>query len=347
MIGYTITIAACLAAVKQANCNHKHGHAANCHDSLNIYMIIFGLVEIILAQFPSLEKVAILSVIASVMSFAYSFIGLGLCIGKLVANGRIKGTLTGVSVGPGGLTPKKTWSTFQALGNIAFAYCFATVLIEIQDTLRSRPPEERTMKRASLYGIAVTALYNLSLGCIGYSAFGNSSPGNFLTGFGNYGPFWLVDIGNLCMVIHLIGAYQVYAQPAFAQLESLVSKAWPGTSTNLEFSLPMTETMVNLSPARLIIRALFVAFTTVVAMIMPFFNAVLGLLGAVTFWPLTVMFPLAMHMRRVNIKRGTFQWYKLQALSTVTLIISILAAIGSLAGLGDSLKHAAPFKSNN
>ncbi|KAF3781642.1 hypothetical protein EJ110_NYTH29123 [Nymphaea thermarum] len=77
-----------------------------------------------------------------------------------------------------------------------------------ENTLKSPPPETRTMKGASLYGIAITALFNLSLGCIGYAAFGNSSPGNFLTAFKSYGPFWLVDIGNPCIVILLVGAYQ-------------------------------------------------------------------------------------------------------------------------------------------
>lgn len=44
---------------------------------------------------------------------------------------------------------------------------------------------------------------------LGYAAFGNEAPGNFLTGFGFFDPFWLIDIGNVCIAIHLIGAYQV------------------------------------------------------------------------------------------------------------------------------------------
>lgn len=46
-------------------------------------------------------------------------------------------------------------------------------------------------------------------GCLGYAAFGNSAPGNMLTGFGFYEPFWLVDLANIFIVIHLVGAYQV------------------------------------------------------------------------------------------------------------------------------------------
>jgi len=63
------------------------------------------------------------------------------------------------------------------------------------------------MKRASFYGIGVTTIFYVSLGCIGYAAFGNAAPGNVLTGFDE--PFWLVNVANVAVVVHLVGAYQV------------------------------------------------------------------------------------------------------------------------------------------
>ncbi|CAN6475660.1 unnamed protein product [Victoria cruziana] len=349
MIGYTITTATSMMAVKKSNCFHKYGHKANCRMSGNSYMIIFGLVEVTLAQLPNLEKVTVLSVIAAIMSFAYSFIGLGLCIAKVAVDGHIKGTLTGLEVGSGGVTAAtKTWNAFQALGNIAFAYTFAPLLIEIQDTLRSPPPENVSMKKATLCGIGVTAVFYVTLGCIGYAAFGNSSPGNFLTGFGFYEPYWLIDIGNICIVIHLVGAYQVFGQPVFALLEKWVASKWPRSSISskiYKINLPGTKTCLKFTLSRLIIRTVFVMLMTMVAMILPFFNAIMGLLGAIIFWPLTVKFPVSMYMAREKIKRGTSIWYRLQILSMVTLVVSLLAAVGSVAGLVDSLKHAAPFRS--
>lgn len=65
------------------------------------------------------------------------------------------------------------------------------------------------MKKATKFGVASTSIFYLSCGCIGYRAFGNNAPGNFLTGFGFYEPFWLIDIANICIIIHLVGAYQV------------------------------------------------------------------------------------------------------------------------------------------
>lgn len=65
------------------------------------------------------------------------------------------------------------------------------------------------MKRASLAGVSTTTLFYVLCGTIGYAAFGNDAPGNFLTGFGFYEPFWLIDFANVCIAVHLIGAYQV------------------------------------------------------------------------------------------------------------------------------------------
>lgn len=79
----------------------------------------------------------------------------------------------------------------------------------MQDTLKSSPPENLVMKRAATIGVLVTTSFYLLCGVLGYAAFGNSAPGNFLTGFGFYEPYWLVDIANICIVVHLVGAYQV------------------------------------------------------------------------------------------------------------------------------------------
>lgn len=103
--------------------------------------------------------------------------------------------------------------------NILFYICFMWIINNIlfdrnfikriQDTLKSYPPENKMMKRASLVGVSTTTLFYMLCGCLGYAAFGNDAPGNFLTGFGFFEPYWLIDFANVCIAIHLVGAYQV------------------------------------------------------------------------------------------------------------------------------------------
>lgn len=86
--------------------------------------------------------------------------------------------------------------------------------------------------------------------------------------------------------------------------------------------------------------------TTVIAMLMPFFNDVVGLLGALGFWPLTVYFPIEMYMSQKKIKKWSSQWIGFQILSFGCLLVSIAAAVGSVAGVVLDLKTYKPFKTS-
>ncbi|KAL6906201.1 hypothetical protein ACP4OV_003802 [Aristida adscensionis] len=348
LVGYTITASTSMIAVRRVNCFHRHGFAAgDCNPSGSTYMVVFGLFQLLLSQLPSLHNIAWLSVVAVATSFAYSFISLGLCAAKWASHGDLRGTLAGAAAG----APRdKAFNVLLALGNIAFSYTFADVLIEIQDTLRSPPAENKAMKRASLYGLSMTTVFYLLLGCTGYAAFGDAAPGNILTGFAFYEPFWLVDIANLCVIVHLIGAYQVYAQPIFARLESCVACRWPEAkfiNATYYVRVPWPAATVAVAPLKLVLRTMLIIFTTLVAMLLPFFNAVLGLIGALGFWPLSVYFPVSMHIARLKIRRGEPRWWMLQALSLCCLLISVAASVGSMQDIVHNLKAAAPFKTLN
>lgn len=344
-IGYTITASISMAAIRRSNCFHDNGKEAPCHPSNNPYMILFGAIQIILSQIPDFDRIWWLSIVAAIMSFSYSSIGLGLALGK-IAEGNFHGTLTGVAVGTV-TSAQKVWRAFQALGDIAFAYSFSMILIEIQDTVKSPPAENKTMKKATAIGVSITTAFYMLSGILGYGAFGNRAPGNFLTGFGFYEPFWLVDFANACIVVHLIGAYQVFVQPIFAFIEKWCSHKWPNsTFIHMEYSvkLPGSHGSYKLSLFKTVWRTCFVISTTVISMLLPFFNDVVALLGAVGFWPLTVYFPVEMYIVQKKIRRYSSKWCLMKTLSIVCLIVSVAAAVGSIEGIIQSLKTYEPFK---
>ncbi|KAI7981172.1 Amino acid permease 6 [Camellia lanceoleosa] len=348
-IGYTITASISMVAVNRSNCFHKYGHHVKCSTSNNPFMIIFAIIQIILSQIPNFHKLSWLSILAAVMSFTYSSIGVGLSLAKVAGGAHARTSLTGVTVGVDVSASEKVWRSFQAIGDIAFAYAYSTVLIEIQDTLKSQPPENRVMKKASLVGVSTTTLFYASCGCLGYAAFGNNAPGNFLTGFGFYEPFWLIDFANVCIAVHLIGAYQVFCQPIFAFVESRCHKRWPDRefiTSEYAVKIPFWGAYyINLF--RLVWRTTYVILTAVLAMIFPFFNDFLGLIGAASFYPLTVYFPIEMHIAQSKIPRFSFTWIWLKILSWACLVISLVAAIGSIQGLAVALKTYKPFKTQN
>ncbi|KAF9600731.1 hypothetical protein IFM89_011418 [Coptis chinensis] len=246
---------------------------------------------------------------------------------KWISHGDIPGSLMGIMSREDATlsSASKTWSTFQALGNIAFTFTYAEVLIEIKlstymlfskDTLRSPPSENVTMKKASLYGIGITTIFYIAIGCTRYAAFGDSVPGNILAEF--YEPFWLVDVANILIVVHLVGAYQVFAHPIFATIENKIISTWPDTTffqSVCTIRVPFTKArFLIFMPAKTISRSIFIIFTTIVSMLLPFFNAIMRLLGATSFWPLTVYLPVNMYLSQRKIEPGTPKWFLLHGL---------------------------------
>uniref|UniRef100_A0A0E0GBL8 Amino acid transporter transmembrane domain-containing protein n=1 Tax=Oryza nivara TaxID=4536 RepID=A0A0E0GBL8_ORYNI len=130
---------------------------------------------------------------------------------EFAANGGIHGSLTGISIGVGVSSTQKVWRSLQAFGDIAFAYSFSNILIEIQetdtisykDTIKAPPPSEaKVMKSATRLSVVTTTVFYMLCGCMGYAL-----PDNLLTGLG------------FTIVVHLVGAYQVFVQPIFVFVE--------------------------------------------------------------------------------------------------------------------------------
>lgn len=238
-------------------------------------------------------------------------------------------------------------------------------ICKTKDTLKSPPPENKTMKKASMAAIFITTFFYLCCGCFGYAAFGNATPGNLLTGFGFYEPYWLIDFANACVVLHLVGGYQVlsifisnfseimllgllvvtlfsayflcqiYSQPVFAFAERWFAKKFPCSGFVNNFytlKLPLLPGF-KWNPLRLCFRTAYVISTTAIAMVFPYFNQVLGLLGALNFWPLAIYFPVEMYFVQKKVGAWTRKWIVLRIFSFACFLVTVVGFAGSLEGL--------------
>ncbi|CAN0922934.1 Amino acid permease 2 [Linum grandiflorum] len=229
------------------------------------------------------------------------------------------------------------WKVSQALGDIAFAYPYSLILIEIQDTLKSPPSESETMKKASVAAIITTTFFYLCCGGFGYAAFGEETPGNLLTGF--HEPFWLIDFAHVCIIFHLLGGYQVYSQPIFANAEKWFVEAYPDNvlvqrQSSYRLKVPaVTNRYFEVNLLRLCFRTLYVVTTTGIAMMFPYFNQVIGVLGGFMYWPVSIYFPVEMYMRQKDVEAWTLKWAMLRLFSVVCLFLICFALVGSIQGL--------------
>ncbi|KAK4420615.1 putative amino acid permease 7 [Sesamum alatum] len=327
-IVYTITSSISMRAIQRSNCFHREGRKAACKYGHTYYMLIFGVIQVIVSQIPDFRNTEWLSIIAAIMSFTYSTIGAALGLAKVIENGEIKGSIGGV---PTSTAAQKVWSISQALGDIAFAFPFSVIFLEIMDTLKSNPPEKVTMKKASVVAVCITTFFYLCCGGFGYAAFGNSTPGNLLTGFGFYEPYWLINFANACVVLHLVGGYQVFSQPLYANIEKFLAKTFPD-SRFVHGDLKRMPGL-RLNAMRLCLRTAYVGFTTGFSMLFPYFNQVVGVAGAINFWPVVVYFPVEMYLVKKNIGSWTSKSIILRVYCFATLLVILFAFVGSIKGL--------------
>ncbi|XP_061373292.1 amino acid permease 8-like [Gastrolobium bilobum] len=335
-IGYTITTSISVVAIRKINCFHKKGIAAPCQFSNNPYTIGFGIVEIFLSQIRNFHKLSWLSILAAAMSFGYAFIGIGLSLATIIQG---KGRSTSIIGGSKEQSSvDKLWNMLVALGNIALASSYAQIAIDIQDSLKSSPPENKVMKIANKIGIFTMTIIFLLCACSGYASFGSDTPGSILMSSGFKEPFWLIDLANVFIVVHLVGAYQVVTQPIFGVVEMLAGQRWSGSSFVMEeYPMSIGKMRFSFNFFRLIWRTIFVMVMTVLAMAMPFFNEMLAFLGAMGFWPLVIYFPVEMFIAKQKIRKRTIQWIGLQTLNLLFMLVSLAAACAAIHGLNRSL----------
>ncbi|KAF9681078.1 hypothetical protein SADUNF_Sadunf06G0188100 [Salix dunnii] len=348
--GYTITTSISMVAVLESNCYHKKVYRAACEYLYNPYMIAMGIIEILLSQTPNLHKMSWISAIAAIMSFGHASIGMGLSFAKVVSGQGARTALTGVEAGLDQLTASdKVWTIFRAVGDLVFACTYAEILIEIQDILKSSSPENKVMKKANMIAILTSTTFYMMCGCLGYAAMGDQAPGNMLTGFGFYEPFWLIDLANIFTVVHLLGAYQVLvyghvlSQPVFSALETWASLVWPDSKfVTIEHSIRIGKSISF--RGNLLRLTVYVVVVTVLAMAFPFFKNILALFGAIGYWPMTIYFPVEMYIARKKIQWGSLRWFFLWLLNLACLLVAIAVACGAIEGLNHALKNSKPFK---
>lgn len=128
---------------------------------------------------------------------------------------------------------------------------------------------------------------------------------------------------------------QVYSQPVFAMVDTWLEDQFPESSflhRNYTLKLPLFPPC-SLNIVRLCFRTTYVVSTTAVAMVFPYFNQVLGVLGTINFWPLAIYFPVEMCLRQKNIMPWTTEWIFFRSFSIVCLLVTVFIFAGSIEGI--------------
>ncbi|CAN8291261.1 unnamed protein product [Cochlearia groenlandica] len=282
---------------------------SDCKDIRTTYWImIFASVHFVISHLPNFNSISIISLAAAVMSLTYSTIAWAASVHK--------GVHPDVDYSPrASTTSGNVFNFLNAMGDVAFAYAGHNVVLEIQATIPSTPemPSKVPMWRGVVVAYIVVAICYFPVAFLGYWIFGNAVDDNILITLEK--PVWLIAMANLFVVIHVIGSYQIFAMPVFDMLETVLVK-------KMKFD-PCFK-------LRFITRSIYVAFTMLIAICVPFFGGLLGFFGGFAFAPTTYYLPCIIWLILKKPKRFSLSWTINWFCIIVGVVLTILAPIGGL-----------------
>ncbi|KAJ7520901.1 hypothetical protein O6H91_19G028600 [Diphasiastrum complanatum] len=171
------------------------------------------------------------------------------------------------------------------------------------------------------YMVVVSTFF--SVAASGYWAFGNLSSGNIFINFMTTEgvpliPKWLLVLSNILVVIQLIAVALIYAQPTFEIIE--------GRTSDVKYG---KYAMRNILP-RFLLRTLIVAFSTLVAAMLPFFGDLSAFVGAFGYTPFDFILPMVLYSRLFKLStRSSIFWINY----LIVIVFTIVGLIGCISSV--------------
>jgi hypothetical protein len=104
-------------------------------------------------------------------------------------------------------------------------------------------------------------------------------------------------------------------------------------------NVPLNEDNVFVPlPWRLLIRSIVVLLVTVVATCLPFFSAFLGVVGTISFWPMTVYYPFKMYRKVKPVSPGLSK-----LMTTITVVMGAVCAATLVSAIRTIVEQASTF----
>lgn len=128
---------------------------------------------------------------------------------------------------------------------------------------------------------------------------------------------------------------QIFCQPIYSSVDRWSSRRFPDSgfvNNSYKVKLPLLPAF-QLNLFRFCFRTAYVISTTGLAILFPYFNQVLGVLGAVNFWPLAIYFPVEMYFVQQNVGAWTKKWIILRTFSFACFLVTVVGLIGSIEGI--------------
>lgn len=326
-ITYAVTAGQSLKGIASSECS-----GVDCQDGIAPWIILFGIVQLFLSQVPDFHSLWWISLMGGAMSIGYCTIAAGGSIAAALSDEdyAVVGNTTDVqnNSSSSSSTADNVFGIMNALGSVAFTFGGQAVVPEIQATLATPPRSPLSMMKAIGASYIVVFFTYYSVGISGYAAFGSNVEPDILLSIKK--PQILVDIADLMVVFHVAAGYQVFAMPLFDVFENYVRSKMS--------KMPRPVVL------RLLVRTLFVFVTTFIAVLIPFFGDLMGLIASIGLMPVTFILPPLLWIS--SRKPTGIEFWVNAVIAAGSVALAIVAFIGSLRNIIHDASEYDAFTSN-
>lgn len=300
---------------------------------LSAWIVLFSAAQLVVVQIRSFHHMAWVSAAGALASLFYVAVAASNSVVEGVRGGAPAYTGT-ASYAPPPVPGGSPWSRFTAIANaiatMAFAWGGHNIACEIQATLPMPPSSVRPMMRSVHATFWLAAACYGAVAVAGFWAYGSAVTPNVLLGMGKAPGAGaamkaVIAAANAAVVVHVLAGYQVYLFPLVDMSEGLALK----------------HRILPTLPFRLVTRSAIVVFIGFVACAIPFFSAILGILGAISVTPTTFMMPCVLWLHLGPGGRGAGWWRTRAALAdwtwwaavialTLSTLVMVLGTIGAV-----------------
>lgn len=325
-ITYAVTAGQSLKGIASSECS-----GVDCQDGIAPWIILFGIVQLFLSQVPDFHSLWWVSLLGGAMSIGYCTIAACGSIAAAVGDedyANDSTNSTDISTGSSSSTADNVFGIMNALGSVAFTFGGQAVVPEIQATLATPPRSPLSMMKAIGASYIVVFFTYYSVGISGYAAFGSNVEPDILLSIKK--PQILVDIADLMVVIHVAAGYQVFAMPLFDVFEGYVR------SKMNKMPRPLV--------LRLLVRSLFVFVTTFIAVLVPFFGDLMGLIASIGLMPVTFILPPLLWIS--SRKPTGIEFWVNAAIAAGSVALAVVAFVGSARNIIHDASEYDAFTSN-
>ena len=160
---------------------------------------------------------------------------------------------------------------------------------------------------------ASTAFFYFSVAFTGYHTFGNAVEPNILLSLSR--PAGVMVAANAMVIFHVLAGFHVYLFPLLDYIDGLAIRRGLLPSASLY---------------RLVVRSALVLFVSFMAAALPFFEVVLGLLGALSITPTTFIMPCVLWLKLKGPRARSWEFWFCWLTVPVMTAIMLAGAAGAV-----------------